>query len=237
MRPPALGAWRDRLRLVQLCTRLVAGRRWWVAPLLTLVWPLVVGLWLVLTKEEAVRPDGAQNALLSIPLSVLAIGLGVRIIAGEVDRRMLEIGYTTPGGVQRLWLGKLTACLGLLVAGEALLAGAAFLFFTSFPPLALYGALQTATFFLVTAMAWGALFRSEVTGALASFAVFLLCSLFQEALGRWSPFWNESAHAGEARADVVAWSLQNRAGYALLILALVALGFARSERREKMLGG
>lgn len=233
-----LERWRDHVRLVWLCVRLVGGRRWWLAPLLPLIWVLVVGVWLVLNSSaEAFRPPDAQNGLVGLPLAVLAIGLGSRVIAGEVDRRMLEIGYTTPGGVQRLWVAKLLACLGLLLASEAVLAVASFWFFTGFPPLALYGALQTALFFLTWTTWMGALSRSEVTGALLGFLLFLPALLFSEPLGRLSPFWNEAAHPNDARADVLAWSLQNRIGFILLIAALTALAFGRAERREKMLAG
>ena len=39
------------------------------------------------------------------------------------------------------------------------------------------------------------------------------------------------------RADVLAWTTQNRIGFLLAIVGLTILAFARAERREKMLGG
>jgi Flp pilus assembly protein protease CpaA len=36
-------------------------------------------------------------------------------------------------------------------------------------------------------------------------------------------------------SDLLAWTIQNRIGVALLILALVALSWVRAERREQLL--
>lgn len=232
-------AFADTLRLVRLAAITLGGRRWYLVPLVPLLWPLLQILRLLVGwQTEAYQPADAQNGLIGVPLAVLAIGLGVRIIAGEIERRTLEVGYTVPGGIRRLFAAKLLAAAGMLVAAELLLAAVAFVFLTEVPPPALYGALQAALFYLVVGMAWAALFRSEVTGALASAATLFLNALFTgfgEQQVRLSPFWNELAQPYEAQADLLAWTVQNRVGFALAIAAVAALGFARAERREKML--
>jgi len=232
-------AFADTLRLVRLAAVTLGGRRWGLVPLVPLLWPLLQILRLLVGWEtEAYQPADAQNGLIGAPLAILAIGLGVRIIASEVERRTLEVGYTVPGGIRRLFLAKLAAATGMLVVAELLLAAVAFVFLTDVPPLALYGALQAALFYLVVGMAWAALFRSEVTGALASAATLFLNALitgFGEEQVRFSAFWNEAALSTAAREDLLAWSVQNRIGFALAIVAVAALGFARAERREKML--
>lgn len=229
----------DTLRLVRLAALTLGGRRWGLLPLLPLLWPLLQILRLLVGWEsEAYQPVDVQNGLIGVPLAILAIGLGVRIIAGEAERRTLEVGYTVPGGIRRLFAVKLLAAAGMLVAAEVLLGAVAFIFLTDVPPLALYGALQGALFYLVVGMAWAALFRSEVTGALASAATLFLNALvtgFGEEQVRLSPFWNELALPNAAPADLLAWTVQNRVGFALAIAAVTALGFARAERREKML--
>lgn len=228
---------RDALALVALSGRLLGGRRYWLAPLLPLLWPAFQAVRLLVGwREEVFDPVSAQNTLIGVPLVVLAIGLGVRIIAGEVDRRTLEIAYTVPGGSQRVWLNKMAAAAALLVASELLLAVVAFAFFTSFPPGALYGALQAALVFLVAAMALAALFANEITGAMASMVVLAVASLPGGA-NRLSPFFNPLAVDETSAVTVVAWTVQNRVGYALAIAAITALAFARAERREKLLAG
>ena len=158
----------DHLRLVRLAARSLGGRRYWLLPLVPILWPLFQALRLLAGwADEAWQPVEAQNGLIGVPLACLAIGLGVRVIAGEVERRTLEVGYTVPGGIRRLFVAKLLAAAGMLVVAELLLAAVSFVLLTDVPPLALYGALQAALFYLVAGMAWAALFRSEVTGALA----------------------------------------------------------------------
>lgn len=228
---------RDALSLVALSGRLVGGRRYWLAPLLPLLWPAFQAVRLLVGwREEVFEPVSAQNTLIGVPLVVLAIGLGVRVIAGEIDRRTLEIAYTVPGGSQRVWLHKLAAAGVLLVASELLLAVVTFAFFTSFPPGALYGALQSALVFLVAAMALAALFANEVTGAMASVVVLLVASL-PGGSSRLSPFFNPLAVDETSAVTVLAWTVQNRVGYALAVAAVTALAFARAERRERLLAG
>jgi len=235
----ALSRLADFARLVRLAARMIAGRRYWIAPFLPLLW---IGFQ-VFRLVVALRPDDygaseAQTILIGFPLVVLAIGLGVKVIAGEIDRRTLEIAYTVPGGAHQVWLAKLAAAVVLLTAALALLALATFLFCTEFPLDALYGAMQGAIVYLVVSMALSALFKSEAVGALASAAVLTLNLVIQGgAQLRISPFWNPEAMPNADPADLLAWTVQNRIGFVLAILAVVALGFGRAERREKLLGG
>jgi ABC-type transport system involved in multi-copper enzyme maturation permease subunit len=227
----------DRWRMSSLSLRIVAGRRFWIAPLLPLVWigfqifRLLVG-W----RPEAYVPAEAQNLLIGFPLVVLSVGLGVRIIAGEIDRRTLEIAYTVPGGAHQVWLAKLGASMQLVVGAELLLAGAVYLFCTEFPPIStLYGSLQSATFFLVLAMALSALFKSEAAGALVTALGLTVAWVLQSANVRVSPFWNPLNLPDADPSNVLAWTVQNRIGFALATIALLLLAFARAENREKLL--
>ena len=229
----------DRGELLALSVKTVAGRRYWLAPLLPLVWiafqilRLLVG-W----RPGDFGPADAQNLLIGFPLVVLAVGLGVRVIAGEIDRRTLEIAYTVPGGAHQVWLAKLGAALALLLAAELLLAAGVWVFCTAFPPLStLYGTLQAATFFLVLAMALSALFKSEAAGALVTAVGLAGAWLLQSATVRLSPFWNPLALPDADPSNLMAWTVQNRIGFALVILALTLLAFGRAENRERLLGG
>ncbi len=232
-----LGDW---IRFVGLSARLIGGRRFWIAPLLTLLWPAFQAFRLVVGwQQSAFEPSSVQTTLVGFPMIVLAIGLGVRIIADEIDRRTLEIAYTVPGGAHRVWLGKLAAAVGMLVAAEVLLAGVTFALFAPVTAEALYGALQAAVFYLVLSMGLAVLTRSEITGALAAAVVLSVNGVFTGFGGnqlRVSPTFNPLRLAGTAPEIVVAYTLQNRIGIALAIAALTALAFARVERREKLLG-
>lgn len=226
--------------LVHLAALTLAGHRFWLLPLLPLGWLAFQAAALLLGAEARLEPASAQGALIGFPLTLLAVFLGVRIIAGEIDGRSLEIAYTVPGGCQRVWWAKLLAAWLLLVAGELLLAGATFVFFTAFPWSALYGALQAATFYLVLSMAMATLLRSEAAGAMAAAAILAVNGLltgFGDNQLRISPFWNPHAVDSSDGAEVFAWTLQNRVGVLLAVAGITALAFMRANRRERMLGG
>jgi hypothetical protein len=230
---------RNFLSLARLALRLQLGRRFWIAPLLTLAWPAWQAVRLLIGwRGRSFEAVDAQNTLIGIPLIVIAIGIGVRVIAGEVEQRTLEVTYTVPGGARRVWIAKLvSAALPILIA-EVMLAAVTVAFFTSYPLAALYGALQGAAFYLVAAMGLGALFRSEITAALVTSLLFAFNGFatgFGELSTRWSPLFNPLAARGANPVDVFAWTVQNRLGVALLVLALIALACARAERREQLL--
>lgn len=225
----------DSLMMLRLSIRLQLGRKFWIVPLLALAWPLfhVIRL-LFASNAQSFNESAAQNFLIGLPLAVAAIVLGVGVIAGEIERRTLEVAYTVPGSTRRIWIPKLVAVTVLLLVTEALLAIVTAVFFTSFPPGALYGALQGAVFYLVLSMGLGALFRSEITAALIAAVLYLLNSVAH--FGRWDPLFNPLAVRDISPSELLAWTVQNRIGFALAIVALAALSFYRAERRERLLG-
>jgi hypothetical protein len=230
---------RDALALLPLALRLLAGRKFWLALVLPLAWPAFQALRLVLGwQERRFLPENVQFQLIGLPLTVLAIGLGVRIVAVEIEQRTLEVTYTVPGGARRVWLAKLAGAVALLIGAEALLAIVTAIAFTSASWVALHGALQGAVFYLVLAMALGTVTRGELTGALAT-AVALFANLlftgFGEVQARVSPLFNPLG-LRDAPADLLAWTVQNRIGVALATIAVLALTIAAAERRERLLG-
>ena len=225
--------------MVRLALLVLAGPRYWLLPLLPLAW-LVVQAALLLAGRPSVEPSAVQNSLIGVPVAVLAVFLGGRVIAGELDERTIEIAYTVPGGTHRVWLGKLAAAGTLLLASMVLVASASFVFFTPFPVFqSLYGAAQGVAFYLVVSMGLAVLFRSEVAGALASLGLLSfngLITRFGAVQVRVSPFWNPLAIEGVDTERLLALAVQNRIGFALVIAAIIAMTFVRAERREKMLG-
>ena len=226
----------DYLRLTQLSIQLIAGRRFYITVLLPLFWPAFQAFRLLMgwreTKIEAIN----VQTLIGLPLVIYAIFLGIRIIASEVDRRTLEVAYTVPGGSHRIWLAKMTASFCLLLFSEVLLAIVTLVLFTSFPFVSFYGALQAAVFYMVVGMAFAAFFRSEISGAMAT-AVLLTINImigFGSKM-RLSPFFNPLA-IDSNMTDVLAYTIQNRILFIIVISAITLFTFARVERREKMLG-
>jgi hypothetical protein len=229
---------RGYMRLVRLSAQLVAGRRFWIPILLPLLWPAFQAFIIGVGWRQTGFEEMHAQSLMGIPLTVLAIGLGIRIVASEMDRRTLEIAYTVPGGCHRIWLAKMTGCFFILLFSQALLAIATAIFFTSIPMVSYYGALQAAVFYLIAGMSFAAFFRGEISGAMASVTLFAINSVFGFGGNqmRISPFFNPLAIRDGDETELFAWTLQNRILFLLLITAIVLLTFSRVERREKMLG-
>ena len=235
-----MGALTGQLEAFRLASIVIGGHRYWLLPLLPLAWLPVIAWTGSLAEFE---PAAAQGTLIGLPLTFLGIFLGLRVIAGEIDGRSLEVAYTVPGGCERVWWTKLGAGLLLLIAAEVPLAVATWFFLTPFPFDALYGALQAALFYMVLAMGMATLFRNETAGAMPTAAILGfngIVTQFGNNQVRVSPFWNP--HAPDLVAggvsdptEILAWTVQNRIGFALLIAAILALAFMRAGRRERML--
>lgn len=226
----------DTLRAVRPSLRLLAGRWALVLVPLPVALPLLLALIAAFTPSEMnLTEEAVPSLLIGLPVSVLAIFLGVRVVAGELDAGTLELAYTVPGGTWRVWVPKLIAAAGMLLASVLILAAFVFVFLTGFPLEALYAAYQGAIFHLVVAMSLAALFRGEITGALGSAVVLFFSFIFQEF--RISPFWSRLLPDGTLQPEeLLARAVQNRIGFALVIGIIVALAFSRADRREKMLG-
>jgi len=222
--------------LLRLVLVMMAGRRYWLLPLLPLAW--LVFLQLELFSFFNVSPEAVQGLVLGVPMSLLGIFLGIRVIAGEIDDRSLELAYTVPGGSERLWRIKLIAAVTMLLVMEATLALVTVTLITGFPLGALYGAFQGACFYLVLSLSLATLFRSQIGGGV--FTVILLgingaLTGFGNVQLRGSPFFNPYVIVGADSTDLLAWTVQNRIGMLLLMAGILSLAFMRANRRERML--
>lgn len=222
------------LRAVPASSRLLAGR--WAAglALLPCVLPLLFYVIAVLSPGSSGFDETAVPGLLiGLPVSVVAVFLGVRVVAGEIDQGTLEVAYTVPGGAWKVWTPKLVAAAAILAASMVPSAAVVFFLLTGFPLDALYAAYQGALFHLAVATGMAAWCRGEISGALATAPILMLSFLTWQS--RISPFWSVVAAGNQEPEEVLAAAVQNRIGYALAIAAVIALAYARANRREKML--
>tara|TARA_B100002049_G_scaffold234373_1_gene216705 strand:+ start:402 stop:1097 length:696 start_codon:yes stop_codon:yes gene_type:complete len=222
--------------LLRLVLVMMVGRRFWLLPLLPLGW--LVFLQLDVFSFFNMSPEAVQGLVLGVPMALLGIFLGIRVIAGEIDDRSLELAYTVPGGSERLWRIKLIAAVTMLLVMEATLALVTVTWITGFPLGALYGAFQAGCFYLVLSLSLATLFRSQIGGGV--FTVILLgingvLTGFGNAQLRGSPFFNPYVIVGADSTDVLAWTVQNRIGMLLLMAGILSLAFMRANRRERML--
>lgn len=231
----------DLYELLYLSLKLQLGHRFWLYALLPLLWLLFTTFLMFIDNDGgAFAPDDAQNALIGLPVYLLAIVIGMQIISSEVEQRTLEVCYTVPGGARRIWLAKMFSGLLLLLVAELLLALYTRLVFTGFPLIVLFRVVQGAVFYLVLSMAFGAWFRNKMTAGMGSVIVLFLNGLLT-GMGdnptRYSPLFNPLAlQGGEVSAEeLLYWQIQNHLGFAVIMLTLIVLTFSRAERREMML--
>ena len=228
----------SRVQLFRLAAIAIGGKYFWLLAVLPLSW--VSANWAL--KEWGIRnfaPHDVQGGLIGAPLAFLGVLLGLRIIAGEIRSRNLEIIYTVPGGCEKVWWIKMLAAFLILVAAQILMALAVWIAITPYPILSLYSALQAGVFYMLLAMGFSTLFRSEVGGAIATLAVLSLNGMstgFGSRQFRISPFFNPYALQQDPET-VIAWTVQNRIGFLLFMAAIIALTFMRTARRERMLEG
>lgn len=217
--------------MLLLSLRQHLGRRFYLIPWLVSVWPIYHAVRMLESGQVRFYPADAQNELIGLPIYLLAIGMGIRIIANEVEQHTLEVAYTIPGGAVKIWAWKIVSSLFIIVCALLLLAGITWTLFTPFPLGVLYRVLQGATFFLVFAMAAGALLKSELAAAVVS--VTLLFILYPRFYGlRWSPIF-DPLHADIFGDHLVGlWLLQNHVWVFLLSLLIVLYAFVKVEQRE-----
>lgn len=218
-----------------------AGHRFWLIPILVpIIWLGPQSFFLAMGWTQPVQPSGIQVRMMGFPLACIGIYLGLRIIAGEINARTLEIVYTVPGGAEKVWFIKLLAAVMILIPTQIVIAVYSWFMFTSFPLESMYGALQIGIFYLVLSLGFSTLFRSEVAGAIV--AVFglglnVVVTGFGQTQHVWTPFFNPYAIDNESFRTVLAMTLQNRIGMALVILMIASLAFLRGNRRERLLSG
>ena len=225
--------------LLLFSLRMLAGRRWWLIPPMMSFYSGFQALRLLMGwKDGGFDAVSVQTVLIGFPLMVLAIGLGTTVIAGEIEDRTLEISFTVPGGARRVMLARLAAAFVLLTLSEAVLASWCELLFLPVHLSMLYGALQEAVFYLVVAMGLAVWSRSKLSGAMLTAALFAV-NVFVTGFGtsplRISPTFNPLALDHRSPEQILAFTVQNRIGIALLLPVLVVMILSRAEDREKML--
>lgn len=221
----------DAWFLLKLSLRQQFGHFYYLIPLTVLVWPAYKFVTLLESSQLTFSIRDVQNELIGLPLYLLAIGLGVGIIAKEVEQDTLEVVYTIPGSIKNFWLIKLVSTVIILLITEVILAVICSAIFTSFPLPLLYSVFQGAVFFLVLAMFFGVLMKNQLAAAVfTSFIFFILYTKFDG--WKWSPVFNPLLDHNTSYAEIT----QNHIANLLMIIILSHLAFFKSQNRENFLG-
>ena len=221
-------------KLMLLCLKQQHGRKYQLLPFATLPWLVYKFVMLLESGQLEYRAINVQNELIGLPLCLLAIWLGVGIVAREIEARTLETTYSLAHEARLLWYMKLLCAGMILLLSEALLALVSYAVFTDFPISLLYRSMQSAVFFLVLAMGLGALFRNEILAAMVTMAVlvFFYNSMTNNYI---SPMFNPLELDLIAQGEAQLMVTQNFLLTLFLVFILVGLTFLRIGRREVLL--
>ena len=226
--------WRDTVELLKLSVYLQFGKRFWLIAVLALLWLLShLVIQLLGWHSAGFNESDVQNLLIGFPLYCLSIGMGVRIIAHEIEQRTLEVSYTVSGNARRVWLSKLAASAFLLLLIQVVLSVVTWLVYVEYSMLIFFKVLQGSLFFLVFSMFAGALVRNELAAILVSLVVGYLC--LDSTSSKWSAFFNPLVVDSAPPNELVIWIVQNHIGYFLVIFVVVFLSLSRADQRESLL--
>jgi hypothetical protein len=229
------------LRLARINLKLLFGRHWWLYLMVLLLW---LG-WLVVRvvmgwTEEPWQPDEVQNTVLTPPLLLLAVYLGMSAFAFEIDDRTIEGVFTVSGSRYRPWLVRIGTVVAFLVVADLLLAGLTWVFLVDFPvPAVAANALVPPLLYFALALMFSLLFKGTIPAGLAVTPLLLLnATVLAGALGRtrYNVFFNYLARPTDI--DETLWrimAVQNRL-VLLLVIGLILFYTVRlTDKRERLL--
>ena len=222
------------LFLYILCNRLQMGHRFWMLPFAVFIWPLLQASMMFMGwKQGGFELVDVQNRLMGYPLYLMAIGIGVGLIANEVEKRTLEVSFTLPGGAARIWINKLIAASFLIIVAEFILAFCTWIFFTGITSGIIIRVFQGAIFYLVLAMTAGAFFKNSLIAGIVTCFVLFINSYFTNR--SWSPVFNPLTINNLSTGDLMQLIIRNHFIIVLAIFVMALLTFLRIEQREALL--
>ena len=229
----------QELEVLRYAAIAISGHKFWLIPIVVpIVW-LAPQSGMEILDWVTIGDHGIQFRL-AVPLAMVGLFLGLRIVASEINARTLEIVYTVPGGAEKVWWVKILASLMILLLTLAVMGVYAWFLITPYNLESLYGALQVGVFYMAVSMGFSTLFKSEVSGAIVAVVLLGLNILFTE-FGReqywWSPIYNPHAINEQDLKTIVVGTLRNRIFVALVTIMIFSLAFLRGNRREKLLSG
>lgn len=222
------------LFLYILCNRLQMGHRFWMLPFAVFIWPLLQACMVFIGwKQGGFELVDVQNRLMGYPLYLMSIGIGVGLIANEVEKRTLEVSFTLPGGSAKIWINKLIAASFLIIMAELILGLCTWIFFTGITSGIVIRVFQGAIFYLVLAMTAGAFFKNSLIAGIVTCFVLFANSYFTN--GSWSPVFNPLTINNLSAGDLMQLIIRNHFIVIAAIFVMALLAFLRMEQREALL--
>lgn len=228
------------LRLAHYNLKLLFGRHWWMYLLGLSLW---FG-WLVLRvvvgwAEAPWGPADVQNGVLSVPLLILAIYLGMSSFAMEIEERTIEGLFTVSGNRYRPFIVRIATGVAFLMVAAFFLSGLAWTFLTAFPIVVVtLNAMAPVLLYFALALTFSVLFKGAIPAGLTVAPLLALNVVLAGPTHgtRYNVFFNYLDRP--VGADEVEWlimAVQNRMALVVAIGLLLFYTVRLTDKRERLL--
>jgi hypothetical protein len=234
---------RAMARLASYNLRLVVGPHWWLYLVALAGWlGILVARVLLGWNEGPWQPWEVQNTVLSVPMTPLAIQLGMMLLYYEIENRTMETTLSIAGGEPSVWLLKIGTALAFLAAPALVLAALAYLFLVPFPLVPVVAhALVPLLFYFALALMLSLLLRGEIASGMVAALVLAVNLLGGEGLkgSLLNPFLNylDPPAGKDVFIDREGWLavvVQNRVAVVLASVLMIAYSLHRLRDRERL---
>ena len=231
--------WQSSIAMVVLSLRIVFHRKLRFGVFGVLGYYAILYAIMTFNPSDGFSVEDALNILVQIPIAALAVYLSMDLVALERDRETLETLFSTASTHYNIWIVRLTALHGILVASSLVMSGLSYILFAEFPfVLGGLNAFVPAYMIANLTFYFAVSVRSSNAAGMLAIGSLLLVLMFGSNLTNqgYNPLINPFNIPNNV--DLTIWEdtvLLNRVSVIGIGVLLLYLGLRKMERRERLL--
>ncbi len=231
--------WQSSIAIVVLSLRIVFHRKLRFGVFGVLGYYAILYAIMTFNPSDGFSVEDALNILVQIPIAALAVYLSMDLVALERDRETLETLFSTASTHYNIWIVRLTALHGILVASSLVMSGLSYILFAEFPfVLGGLNAFVPAYMIANLTFYFAVSVRSSNAAGMLAIGCLLLVLMFGSNLTNqgYNPLINPFNIPNNV--DLTIWEdtvLLNRVSVIGIGVLLLYLGLRKMERRERLL--
>ena len=231
--------WQSSIAMVVLSLRIVFHRKRLFGVFGVIGYYAILYAIMTFNPSDGFSVEDALNILVQIPIAALAVYLSMDLVALERDRETLETLFSTASTHYNIWIVRLTALHGILVASSLVMSGLSYILFAEFPfVLGGLNAFVPAYMIANLTFYFAVSVRSSNAAGMLAIGCLLLVLMFGSNLTNqgYNPLINPFNIPNNV--DLTIWEdtvLLNRVSVIGIGVLLLYLGLRKMERRERLL--
>ncbi len=231
--------WQSSIAMVVLSLRIVFHRKLRFGVFGVLGYYAILYAIMTFNPGDGFSVEDALIILVQIPIAALAVYLSMDLVALERDRETLETLFSTASTHYNIWIVRLTALHGILVASSLVMSGLSYILFAEFPfVLGGLNAFVPAYMIANLTFYFAVSVRSSNAAGMLAIGCLLLVLMFGSNLTNqgYNPLINPFNIPNNV--DLTIWEdtvLLNRVSVIGIGVLLLYLGLRKMERRERLL--